>query len=129
MQEANGRIKVLGIGWNYETDILDFDVTTAGKEKQSSVPTKRGILSTFAMLFDPLGLTSHVGVQAKIIFQELCLEKLGWDEPIFENKVRRWEEWLRDLNEVKTIQVSRCVQDENEGSILSCKVDGFGDAS
>ena len=80
----------------------------------ASRPTKRGVLSTLAMSFDPLGLISPVGVQAKILFQDLCIEKLDWDEPILEDKVARWEEWIHGLNQVKTITVPRCIHDQTK---------------
>ena len=39
--------------------------------------TKRSILSTMAAVFDPLGLICPISVAAKVLFQELCMEKLG----------------------------------------------------
>ena len=129
LQETGGKTKVLGIIWDNEKDTLEFDLTKMAKNIQVERPTKRGILSTLAMSFDPLGLTSPIGVQAKILFQELCKEKLEWDDPIPESKVAKWEEWIHGLNEVKTLTISRCVYDENEGELLSCQLHGFGDAS
>ena len=127
--ETGGKTKVLGIIWDNEKDMLEFDLTKMATNSQVERPTKRAILSTLAMSFDPLGLTSPIGVQAKILFQELCQEKLDWDDPIPEGKVARWDEWLHGLNEVKTLTIPRCVYDENEGGLLSCQLHGFGDAS
>ena len=129
LQETGGKTKVLGIIWDNEKDMLQFDLTKMATNSQVERPTKRGILSTLAMSFDPLGLTSPIGVQAKILFQELCKEKLEWDDPIPENKVGEWEEWIHGLNEVKTLTIPRCVHDETEGELLSCQLHGFGDAS
>ena len=86
-------------------------------------------MNILAMSFDPLGLTSPIGVAAKILFQELCKEKFEWDDPIPENKAAKWEEWIHGLNEVKTLTIPRCVYDEFEGKLLSCQLHGFRDAS
>ena len=129
IQETGGKTKVLGIVWDNEKDELQFDLTKMIGNFQGNKPTKRGILSTLAMLFDPLGLTSPLGVTAKILFQELCQEKLDWDTPIPDSKIARWQEWLEELNQVKYIKVPRCVYDKCEGEILECQLHGFGDAS
>ena len=42
----------------------------------SSQPTKRTILITLASIFDPLGLVSSVLVGPKVLFQEMCIDKL-----------------------------------------------------
>jgi len=59
--------------------------------KSNNWPTKRGILSTLASVFDPHGLISPVVVSAKILFQELCQGKLDWGDPLPEDKQGRWE--------------------------------------
>ena len=51
-------------------------------EKGEEHPTKRGILSTLTSHFDPLGLVSPIGVAGKVLFQDLCKDKLGWDNPV-----------------------------------------------
>ena len=127
---ADGKGKVLGIPWDNKRDTLEFDLGQVSKEiGKTSQPTKRGILSTLASLFDPHGLVSPVAVLAKILFQELCLEKLGWDDPLPEDKHVRWETWLKDLKCTNTISVTRCVFAECKGKVLSCQLHGFADAS
>ena len=127
---ADGKGKVLGIAWDNERDTLEFDLGKVSKEiGKTSQTTKRGILSTLASLFDPHGLVSPVAVTAKILFQELCLEKLGWDDPLPEDKRVRWETWLKDLKCTNTISVPRCVFAECKGKVLSCQLHGFADAS
>ena len=60
-------------------------------ESKKERPTKRGILSTLASLFDPLDLISPVGVTAKVLSQELCKDKEGWDDPIPEDQSVKWK--------------------------------------
>ena len=127
-KETGGMTKVLGIPWDSKQDTLTFDLEKVGQVANSR-PTKRGILSTLATLFDPQGLVSPILVLGKVLFQELCLEKLNWDDPLPEDKVAIWEAWLKDLNEVKTISVPRCVLEGMKGEIIRTTLHGFADAS
>lgn len=81
---------MLGINWDYKGDILELDLTKLEQGSVRRKPTKRGILSNLAMIFDPLGIISPVLVNAKVMFQELCQNKLGWDDPIPTDKELRW---------------------------------------
>ena len=124
-----GKTKVPGIGWDTNRDTLEFDLSKVGSEVPKTNHTKREILSTLATLFDPQGLVSPIAVTAKALFQELCIEKLGWDDQIPQDKATRWEEWLTDLKTVKTISVPRSIFEGSTGEVLSTTLDGFGDAS
>ena len=128
-KDLGGKTKVLGIAWDSQKDELEFNLSKMVSESNKEKPTKRGILSTLASLFDPLGLISPVGITAKILFQELCKDKLGWDDPIPEDKSLMWKAWLDDLNQVKSVVLPRCLYDGSEGEVLSCQLHGFGDAS
>ncbi|OON14257.1 hypothetical protein X801_09955 [Opisthorchis viverrini] len=44
--------------------------------------TRKGILASVFLLFDPLGLVSIVYLSAKQLLQELCKAGLGWDSPV-----------------------------------------------
>ena len=121
--------KVLGMKWDSEIDTWEFDL---GRLKQSANverPTKRGILSTLATLFDPLGVVSPILVTAKVLLQELCLQKIGWDDPIPQDKIGEWISWLDDLKRVQSITLPRCLYDKSEEEIFNCQLHGFGDAS
>ena len=126
---AGRKTKVLGINWDIEKDTWEFDLRKRGEEiGKTAQSTKQEILSALASLFDPHGLISPVAVAAKILFQELCSEQLGWDDPLPEEKCERWETWLRDLREIGTICVPRCVT-TSKGNVLSRQLHGFADAS
>ena len=128
-KDLGGKTKVLGIAWDSLKDELEFNLSKMVSESNKERPTKRGILSTLASLFDPLGLISPIGVTAKVLFQEWCKDKLGWDDPIPEDKSVMWKAWLDDLNQVKSVVLPRCLYDGSEGEVLSCQLHGFGDAS
>ena len=127
-RDVGGKTKVLGIPWDTERDTIEFDMRKVGNTP-TKVVTKRGILSTLAAVFDPLGLISPIAVAAKVLFQELCLEKLNWDDPLPTDKVRRWESWLEDLRGSDTISLPRCTLGDIDGETISTTLHGFGDAS
>ena len=125
-----GKPKVLGIIWDNIEDTLEFSLGKVGSELDSStIVTKRSILSTLASVFDPHGLVSPVAVSAKIIFQELCKENIGWDDPLPLEKLERWKTWLQGLREANIISVPRCIFNECQGEPLKVQLHGFADAS
>ena len=93
------------------------------------MPQRGGILSKFASLYDPIGLISPVGITAKILFQELCLEKLGWDDPLPQGKLSTWQTWLEDLRDTRKISFPRCVIDSSKRESVSYQLHGFADSS
>lgn len=112
--------KVLGITWDNEADTLEFDLGKIGKDiGDAPQATKRSILSTLASLFDPHGIVSPIAVVAKILFQELCVLKLGWDDSLPAELCVRWETSLRNSKETNKIYIPRCVLDYNKEDVLS----------
>ena len=128
LKESREKTKVLGIAWDTKEDTFEFKFSKMLKVG-GNFPTKRGILSTLASLFDPLGILSPVVVMAKVLFQDLCIEKVGWDEPLPADKLPVWENWLQNLQEIGTISIPRCVYDKSKGEVQWCQLHGFGDAS
>ena len=121
--------KVLGLTWDKEADSLQFKFDKLVEDSNMIVPTKRVILSTLATLFDPLGLISPLVVPAKVLFQDLCLSKLDWDEPLPPNELSRWEEWIKSLKQVRTIAAPRSMQRGLKGEVIKTSLHGYGDAS
>ena len=72
--------KVLGLNRNTENDILTLKFGKIVEVGKSLEPTKRSVLKTAAEVFDPLGVISPTTLKAKLLFQELCLLKLSWDD-------------------------------------------------
>ena len=95
--------KVLGLEWDCDKDTLRFDPEKLSQTAVKLHPTKRNILSTLAGLFDPLGIISPITVSMKALFQELSVEKLGWDDELNEGHKERWDSWVKDLVKTKVI--------------------------
>ena len=80
--------KIPGMMWNYKRDTLNV------KHSNKSYPnTKRGILSHISSIFDPLRLLVSFLLEPKLIIQQLCKEKIEWDDKIPETLNNRWVPW------------------------------------
>ena len=78
--------KVLELSWNCETDMFHFNFAGFVKRAEELTVTKRDALSLLAGLYDLLGVISPVTVSMKILFQQLCVHKLDWDEELTDAK-------------------------------------------
>ena len=121
--------KVLGLNWDCNNDTIMFDLSKLAERAERLSITKRNLLSILAGLFDPLGIISPVVVPMKVLFQELCVKNVEWDEELAGDNAKRCSEWVRDVKEVRSIDLDRCVYDCLREEVLSCELHGFGDAS
>ena len=71
-EEKRKMTRALGILWNTQRDTFEFDLSNNGKIN-NVIPTKRGILSSLATIFDPQGIISPISVAAKVLFPRLEL--------------------------------------------------------
>ena len=95
--------RVLGVQWSLEDDCFKFQVGLLNKPV-----TRKGMLSALSSLFDPLGFFAPVILTARLILQELCRRKYGWDENIPEEDARKWKCWIDDLCNLPRVTVPRC---------------------
>ncbi|XP_074608716.1 uncharacterized protein LOC141863136 [Acropora palmata] len=116
--------RALGLHWNMDADMFTFKVNL--KEKPN---TRRGILSLTSSLYDPLGLVAPIILPAKKLLQDLCKQKLGWDDPIHDDDKERWEKWKNQLSELPKITVSRCFRPIGFGELKLVELHSFADAS
>ena len=115
---------VLGIQWDMEGDKLS--IRTVDKH---SPPTKRGLLSTLASVYDPLGMVSPVIVIAKIIFQSECRLAKGWDEKLSVENMSLWEKWKENLSQLSKFNIPRCIKPSEFNEQLTYSMHHFCDAS
>ena len=120
--------KVLGLSWNKDNDCLYFDFAQTMKSAPAN-PTKRDILSLTSKLYDPLGLFSPVMVSMKLLFQELCKEKIDWDSPLPDSICAKWRAIVSDLIDLGPIEIDRSVLNADDEEISSIELHGFADAS
>ena len=116
--------RALGIQWCIVSDEFHFRVTLAVKPK-----TRRGILSTVASIFDPMGYIVPFTLIGKQILQDMCRENVGWDDPLSEDLATRWNRWLDELPALADIKIQRHVAPKEFGDIVSRELHHFSDAS
>ncbi|XP_055501665.1 uncharacterized protein LOC129703327 [Leucoraja erinacea] len=116
--------RALGLHWCVETDVFKFKLSI-----QERPCTRRGILSVIGSVYDPLGFLAPFTLLAKLILQNLCREKLGWDESITQTSSHSWTEWLKDLQKMSTFKVDRCIKPKTIGNIGNAQLHHFSDAS
>ena len=70
--------KVLGLAWNYEEDTISIslDLSAIARRAEGLPATKRNTLQLIAGIFDPLGIIGPITITAKILFQEVCHQKI-----------------------------------------------------
>ena len=118
-------LKVLGVRWNPESDSLLFDIQHITELATKLQPTKRNVIGLAARFFDPLGVISPVTVQFKLLFQNICVKNVSWDEPLPCELLERWEKLLDGLKQGHSITIPRCYF----SNWTSCSLRGFCDAS
>ena len=100
--------KTPGLIWNYANDSFVFDLVEYINIAAELPLRKRPVLSVVARLFDPLGLLSPIIVPMKVLFQELCASKCGWDSPLNDTSPHNFFDWIHELRKVSHIVLSRC---------------------
>ncbi|XP_057340586.1 uncharacterized protein LOC130677750 [Microplitis mediator] len=115
--------KILGLSWNCQEDVLTF----TGKTSHTLSITKRTITSEAAQLFDLLGLISPVIVKAKIIIQDLWLQKVDWDDSLSPELVHRWTTFRDELPQLSHLRIPRWINLIPNTSGI--EIHGFSEAS
>lgn len=116
--------RALGIKWQIESDCFTFDVNL-----KDQPTTRRGILSTVASLYDPLGFVSPFLLTGKRVLQEMCRHGTGWDEPLANELQPRWEHWKADLGDLEGVNIPRSYAPANFGKASRVELHHFSDAS
>ena len=116
--------RALGVQWRVSSDTFGFKITIRDRPA-----TRREILSIISSVYDPLGFVAPFILPAKIILQDLCKKKLGWDDRIPEEDLKRWRAWLESLPQLEHFCIDRCFKPPDFGEVISCQLHYFSDAS
>ncbi|XP_071784537.1 uncharacterized protein [Asterias amurensis] len=116
--------RVLGVTWCVESDTFQFRI-----ELRDRPVTRRGILSTVSSIYDPNGYVAPVTLKGKQILQQMCRDKLGWDNPIPESLRPQWEKWRLECVHLEQLKIQRSFKPENFVSIMDAELHHFSDAS
>ena len=66
--------------------------------------TKRQIVGIAMKFYDPIGFASSVIIHFKMLFQELCTCKIGWDELLSGQPLNKWRQLVSGI----TTSIPRC---------------------
>ncbi|XP_076858013.1 uncharacterized protein LOC143512031 [Brachyhypopomus gauderio] len=116
--------RTLGIQWDPQSDSFKFSISLKGQPA-----TRRGVLSTVASLYDPLGLVAPFVLNGKSILQEACRRGTGWDDDLGDELQSRWEDWRYDLANLDQVTISRSYAPHGFGKVTKTELHHFSDAS
>ena len=92
-------------------------------------PTKRVVISLIGRIYDPLGFLSPVTVHFKILMQELCKNKLGWDQLLDVELLAKWKKLVDQLKGASPITLPRCCLQGPKSESRTYQLQGFCNAS
>ena len=120
----NYTVSTLGIIWSPIHD--HFLIKFTNNTTIAQTLTKRFILSQIAKLYDPLGWIAPVVTIAKVILQDLWINKLDWDTPVHAEFNSRWLSFHQTMTHLDKIRVTRWIGTTKE---QEWHLHGFADAS
>ena len=115
--------KALGVKWDTEKDTLGFTIKLVEK-----LSTRRGLISMLSSVYDPLGLGAPFMLEGRQIIQQLCQDKLQWDEQIDERSAYEFLKWKNNLLTLENVTVPRCYKPKDFGKNITYSMYNFSDA-
>ncbi|KAL7869711.1 hypothetical protein AOLI_G00136990 [Acnodon oligacanthus] len=95
--------RAVSVQWCVASDEFQFRVVI----KENPL-TCRGVLSTVASICDPLGSMVPFVLVGKQILQQMCRDKLSWDDTLPDDLRPQWERWIQDLQNLADVKIPRC---------------------
>lgn len=117
-------LRILGVRWDPNHDAIVFE-----QDVKSKPITKRGLLSKLSSIYDPLGFLSPAILPAKLLFQKLCIENVGWDERLNHDDEQTFLNWISHISQIENVKVSRCYKPKWFGKVKYVELHTFSDAS
>ena len=119
-------VKTLGVTWLPGEDVFTFNANPP--EKDFSL-TRRILLKKIAKLFDPVGFLAPFVIRTKILLQEMWAAGMDWDDLFLGDLASKARKWFKELEDLPTIKVPRCLRLGQEEEMLSQTLHTFLDAS
>ncbi|XP_034935042.1 uncharacterized protein, partial [Chelonus insularis] len=117
------KTKLLGLSWIPANDSFKFN---SQPPREKSKLTKRIILSETAQLYNPLGFLAPFIVRAKMLLQEIWLDKLSWDDQAPDHIITKWNSFRTELSHVSDLSIPRWFKITQKST---AELHGFSDAS
>ena len=123
-ENTSNSFLILGILWEEVDDMLVFDFSEICETYKTLDITKRNVLKILTMFYDPIGLLHNL----KRIFQEICKQKLSWDDLLPDDFRNEFEKIMLSLQDMEKISFDRNVLLQTDCQ-LEIELHGFSDAS
>ena len=125
LKGSDGNLRVLGLGWRPEEDVIVFQVALNFSRKRRgvhiepdlskedllgclpSVLTRRIVLEQVMRMYDPLGLVCPFTLWAKIYLRETWMKKLGWDDQLPDDMRDKWMNFFTLAFELEQLKLKR----------------------
>ncbi|XP_055543105.1 uncharacterized protein LOC129728679 [Wyeomyia smithii] len=123
--------KILGMWWNTKKDCFTFKLSNKCQDEFLSGfrrPTKREVLRTLMLMFDPLGLIAHFMMFLKVLLQEIWRSGINWDDCVCDAEFQKWLMWIDELPKLKLVEIPRCYRNITSIS-AEIQLHAFVDAS
>lgn len=101
--------------------------TLFGKGEQPE--NGKGVLSSIATVYDPLGFASPLLLPGRAVNQELCKLKFSWNHTLPEELCLRWRKWREDLMSLQGLNIPRCFKPEGFSRVTRAELHHFAYAS
>ena len=85
------------------------------KDKPAS---KKGMLSEFSSVHDPLGFVAPFLLWGRRIIQILCQQELGCTDIVSDEVRKEWIKWNSKLPTQEELSISRCIKPPDFGKIF-----------
>ena len=108
--------------------MLVFDFSEICETYKTLDITKRNVLKILAMFYDLIGLLQPILINLKRLFQEICKQKLSWDELLPDDFRNEFEKIMLSLQDMEKISIDRNVLLQTDCQ-LEIELHGFSDAS
>ena len=117
--------KTLGLKWHPKEDYFSFQLKINIRpptEKQ----TKRTLLSDISKIFDPCGWLSPITIKLKLLFKQVWLCNISWDDQLPSDINKEWEKLRADLQNITKLKIERWYRTNECDNI---QLHGFSDAT
>ena len=110
------------------SDEFLFDFSDLIEYARNLRSTKRSVLQVTAKIFDTLGFLSPFLVRLKILFRDLCTDKVDWDESLHGEVLEKWNAIVAEIGSLSCLKLPRCYY-LFKSTPLTFQLHGFSDAS
>lgn len=117
-------VKTLGLQWIPGAD--NFVYRTQAITEFDEIPTKRQFLSITSKIYDPIGWLAPSTILIKILFQQLWIGGVKWDEKIPEKINRDFQQYRNEFGSLAELRIPRWLHSYKGDKI---ELHGFCDAS